>query len=199
MMVSDGVLPAPLSACRAGSQQGPLPCLWGDRTGGAGAGSVHWGHVWYLGGCQGEGTGTNREGEGQKPLRVLVLLPFLHPTHFPCGAGDGCVRGFSPCRSCPADSEKESGCSVFTSHLNIHESCELPSYVTQARLGHLPGAPPHSSSSLAAVKEKINSTSCFGDNSFIQIAFEIWQVLGVLFAESTQGLSGTGSHLKPGF
>lgn len=48
------------------------------------------------------------------------------------------------------------------------------------------------------MKEKINSTS-FGDTSFIQITFEIWRVLGVFFPDSTQGLWGTGSHLKPGF
>lgn len=91
------------------------------------------------------------------------------------------------------------GGNLFTSHLIIHERCELSSYTTQAGLARLPGAPSHSCSSLVAVKGKINSTSCFGDNSFIQITFEMWRVFGVLFAESTQGFSGTGDHLEPGF
>lgn len=136
-------------------------------------------------------------GKGRTLRGCLCCSHSCTPLISPVGPAKVVLEDFFPCSSCPEESEKATGCSLFTSHLNIHESCELSSYATRAGLGCLPGAPPHSSCSLAAVKEKINSTSCFGDNSFIQITFEIWRVLGVLFAESTQGLSGTGSHLKP--
>lgn len=123
-MTPGGVLPAPLSTCRAGSQQGPLPCSQGDRTGGAGAGSVPWvlavspgctsDPQWYQSG----GTGTKREVERAEPSEGVCAAPIPEPHSFPpVGLAKVVLRGFSPC---PGESEEESGCSLFTSHLNIH-------------------------------------------------------------------------------
>lgn len=76
---------------------------------------------------------------------------------------------------------------LFTSHLNIHESYELAGYVTWAGLGCLSGVLPRSSSSLVAVKGKINNVFCCGDNSFMQIAFGKWQVSGVFICKKHAG------------
>ena len=121
------------------------------------------------------------------PFPASQAFPFPWFQLFGDGAGDGLVRGFSSCRSYPGESEKESECLLFTSHLNIHKSCELASYVTRAGLGRLSGALPHSSNSLVAVKGKINNAFCFGDNSFMQITFGNWQALGVCICKKHAG------------
>lgn len=92
-------MPAPLSTCRAGSQQGPLPCSRGDRTGGAGAGSVPW-VLAVSPGCTSDASvvpgwrDRHQEGGGKgRTLRgCLCCSHSCTPLISPCGAGKGCVK-----------------------------------------------------------------------------------------------------------